>query len=955
MADLSYSIGIDAAQAQRTLDALKSSIVGVGSAIAGIASAQQLVGIASRFEDLRVTLGVLYKDASQGAQAFDQIKKFAGESVFSVENLTESWIKLKSSGLEPTQRQLELFADVSSVAADSLGALRAITDLYARTTAGGLGLEDLNRLADRGIPVFNILAETMGIGRLEIEKYGRTAEGAKAILATLERELERQFGGASQARMNTLGQSINQVGDAFQNLIDRISQAGPGQGLSQSLQDIAKFLNQISVEQINTLVENIKSLAIAFVGLYAVGKVTDLVYGLSKSMTTAAVSGQSLLSTIAQKPGAMGNAAGGIQALQNAYYSLGTVIANLGKQGSLLVFIRSIALGIGRLLPIIGNLIAGFFAIDSVVTLLTGKDLGGWWNTLTVNMDRWLTATFPAVSSALEKLREFFGMGPGAARRQDMADEQAAQDQRLKNMDALRASESRLAEQQKKTSQQGILDLSLYRKEQEKSITAYRATMQAQLSQYDAQTKLMRLTEEQRVVVDALAEADRGYLESIKPLMDEYAKLKDSSAAVDIAKSKEIVGILQRISAEYENHKNQIRDSANERVRDLITLKEIAYQTDLITKAGERRASVDEAINELLLRGPQLAKAATDDYINSTLTPLQQQLNRIRKEELDLAQATKMRIAAQFSGPDGEILDAEGFAQAMAQIDRATQNNIRIRQDQARTEISYQQTFTAGWNKAFREYAQSAADASKRGAALFNRTVQGMEDLFVNFAKTGKFQWKNFLNDLGEALLRSQLQQLFAGIFGDMTTAMDSGKGFMGVLGQLLGFGSTARGSSAQNPMYVIDLASVKGGVGVGAEQGGGFFDTLLGGIKNIGSSIWDGVKNIGSSILGAIGLGGGGSGGGFFSSIVKGIGSLFGGFFATGGTLGAGRWGIAGERGPELITGPATVTPMMGQTYVTYNIQAMDALSFKQMVARDPSFIHAVAQQGSKGITRRY
>jgi hypothetical protein len=81
----------------------------------------------------------------------------------------------------------------------------------------------------------------------------------------------------------------------------------------------------------------------------------------------------------------------------------------------------------------------------------------------------------------------------------------------------------------------------------------------------------------------------------------------------------------------------------------------------------------------------------------------------------------------------------------------------------------------------------------------------------------------------------------------------------------------------------------------------------------------------------------------------------LFGGFFATGGTLGRGRWGIAGENGPELISGPATITPMGASTTVVYNINAVDALSFKQMIARDPSFIHGVAMQGAKSVARRY
>lgn len=36
-----------------------------------------------------------------------------------------------------------------------------------------------------------------------------------------------------------------------------------------------------------------------------------------------------------------------------------------------------------------------------------------------------------------------------------------------------------------------------------------------------------------------------------------------------------------------------------------------------------------------------------------------------------------------------------------------------------------------------------------------------------------------------------------------------------------------------------------------------------------------------------------------------------FGGLYADGGTLGSGKWGIAGEAGPEIIHGPATITPM--------------------------------------------
>ena len=91
--------------------------------------------------------------------------------------------------------------------------------------------------------------------------------------------------------------------------------------------------------------------------------------------------------------------------------------------------------------------------------------------------------------------------------------------------------------------------------------------------------------------------------------------------------------------------------------------------------------------------------------------------------------------------------------------------------------------------------------------------------------------------------------------------------------------------------------------------------------------------------------FGGGGAGGGgnFFSN-------LFAGFFAQGGYIGGNQVGIVGERGAELVKGPANVTPLqsMGGN-VTYNINAVDTDSFRNLVASDPTFIHAVVQQGQQ------
>lgn len=77
-------------------------------------------------------------------------------------------------------------------------------------------------------------------------------------------------------------------------------------------------------------------------------------------------------------------------------------------------------------------------------------------------------------------------------------------------------------------------------------------------------------------------------------------------------------------------------------------------------------------------------------------------------------------------------------------------------------------------------------------------------------------------------------------------------------------------------------------------------------------------------------------------SGILSAINS-FGGGFASGGTIPAGQWGIVGERGPEIVSGPAHVTPTGGgMGGIVVNVApARDPISF----ARDRQWIRALEE----------
>ena len=55
-------------------------------------------------------------------------------------------------------------------------------------------------------------------------------------------------------------------------------------------------------------------------------------------------------------------------------------------------------------------------------------------------------------------------------------------------------------------------------------------------------------------------------------------------------------------------------------------------------------------------------------------------------------------------------------------------------------------------------------------------------------------------------------------------------------------------------------------------------------------------------------------------------------------------------------MTGPAQITPMTAGAEITYNINAVDARSFQELVASDPQFLFAVTETGRQSLpeTRR-
>ena len=356
---------------EKQTKSLGISFRAVGAAISAALTGgalKSIVGITARFEDLEDTLNAVTGSATKGGEAFKFIQKFATKTQFGVEELTETYIKLAGAGIKPTEKLLTTFTDTAAITTDQLGSLQAITDLFSRSVSGGLGLEDLNRLADRGVPVFRILEEQLGLTRLELSEFGKTAKGAAAIRAALTNGINKEFGGATKGKIDNLstamsnfkiqvGLSAVEMGNKFKpQLTQVIEEATTFLAANDKLiQSLGSGLGQAIVataDALKLMAENfdaIKTAVLTLVGL----RVASFIGTLASRMSSA-----------------IGGAKGLSGIFSGLAKSIGTTIGKIPILGRALSGIGIMAI---RLLPLLTN------PFTAVLALIAAVVSGGLW------------------------------------------------------------------------------------------------------------------------------------------------------------------------------------------------------------------------------------------------------------------------------------------------------------------------------------------------------------------------------------------------------------------------------------------------------------------------------------------------------------------------------------------------------------------------------------------------
>ena len=234
----------------KTFNGVLKQAAGLAGAYLGLrgltSTFKSIVGVNAEFERLSGSLKTVTGSAKAAKEAFSLIEDFATSTPYQLDEIVDSFIRLKAMGLEPSMEALTSYGNTASAFGKN------ILEFVSAVTSATVG--EFERLK-----TFGIKAKVEG-DTVKFVFQGVTTEVAKNA-TEIERYLRSigniNFGGAMAEQMNTMGGTMSNIEDTMAKVARTIGE----NGLNEAIKGV--------LEQFNTLISGSNSAAKSIGGALA--------------------------------------------------------------------------------------------------------------------------------------------------------------------------------------------------------------------------------------------------------------------------------------------------------------------------------------------------------------------------------------------------------------------------------------------------------------------------------------------------------------------------------------------------------------------------------------------------------------------------------------------------------------------------------------------------------------
>jgi tape measure domain-containing protein len=225
------------------LVAMASAVVSLNAALA---LTRSILSTAGQFETLRTQLNAVEKSATKGGEAFAYIKQQAINTPFQVTNLTQTYIRLRNYGLDPTAGSMQAIIDQAAKLGGSQEMLERITLALGQAwTKQKLQGEEIMQLNEAGVPVWDLLSKAMNKSAAELMKLSENGQLGRDAITALMQAMENDAAGVAASQMQTWNGIVSNATDLWNDFLDSIGQAGLLQFAKDSITQLTTALQKM--------------------------------------------------------------------------------------------------------------------------------------------------------------------------------------------------------------------------------------------------------------------------------------------------------------------------------------------------------------------------------------------------------------------------------------------------------------------------------------------------------------------------------------------------------------------------------------------------------------------------------------------------------------------------------------------------------------------------------------
>ena len=225
---------------------LKKSVTGLHTGFIALASAagaglltKSLIDVNAEFQTIKSSLATMTGGTKEAAAAFELIEKFATTTPFDLQQVTQSFIKLKAMGLDPSEAALRSYGNTASAMGKSMDQMiEAVAD-----AATG----EFERLKEFGIKSAKAGADVT----FTFQGVATTIKNTSANVQKYLRDIgDVNFASAMDDQMKNLAPAFSNFSTAIDMLKVSVGEAGFNELIAGITNEMTAFINSLDAEAV---------------------------------------------------------------------------------------------------------------------------------------------------------------------------------------------------------------------------------------------------------------------------------------------------------------------------------------------------------------------------------------------------------------------------------------------------------------------------------------------------------------------------------------------------------------------------------------------------------------------------------------------------------------------------------------------------------------------------------